>query len=81
MSARLKIPESFREKRAEVARMLASPAVKPSLASARPRSTKMKLMLIPYRMGNATLCLLSGMFIEWVRGVAPTLFAKLKAHR
>lgn len=76
-----KNPRSFREKRAEVARMLASPAVKPSLASARPRSTKMKLMLIPYRMGNATLCLLSGMFIEWVRGVAPTLFAKLKAHR
>lgn len=76
-----KNPRSFREKRAQVARMLASPAVKPSLASARPRSTKMKIMLIPYRMSSATLCLLSGMLIEWVRGAAPTLFAKLKAHR
>lgn len=76
-----KNPKSFGEKRAAVAKMLASPAVKPALASARPRSAKMKLMLIPYRMNSATLCLTSGMFIEWVRGVAPTLFAKLKATR
>lgn len=76
-----KNPRDFREKRAQVARMLASPAVKPSLAAARPRSAKMRLMLIPYRMGSATLCLLSGMFIERVRGAAPTLFARLKAHR
>lgn len=76
-----KNPKGFGQKRAKVAEMLASPAVRPALASARPRSTKMKLMLIPYRMGSATLCLLSGMFIEWVRGAAPTLFAKLKATR
>lgn len=76
-----KNPKTFAQKRATVAHMLASPAVKPALASARVRSTKMKLMLIPYRMNNATLCLLSGMFIEWVRGAAPTLFAKLKANR
>ena len=76
-----KNPKGFGEKRAQVAKMLASPAVKPALASAQPRSAKMKLMLIPYRMGSATLCLVSGMFIEWVRGAAPTLFAKLKAHR
>lgn len=76
-----KNPKSFGQKRAKVAEMLASPAVRPALASARPRSTKMKLMLVPYRMNSATLCLLSGMFIEWVRGAAPTLFAKLKATR
>lgn len=76
-----KNPKSFGQKRAAVAEMLASPAVRPALAAAKPRSTKMKLMLIPYRMGSATLCLASGMFIEWVRGAAPTLFAKLKAHR
>ena len=76
-----KNPKGFGAKRAKVAEMLASPAMRPALASARPRSTKMKLMLIPYRMGSATLCLLSGMFIEWVRGKAPTLFAKLKARR
>ena len=76
-----KNPKGFGEKRAKVTEMLSSPAMKPALASARPRSIKMRLMLIPYRMGSATLCLLSGMFIEWVRGKAPTLFAKLKAHR
>lgn len=76
-----KNPKSFGQKRAKVAEMLASPAVRPALASARPHSTKMKLMLVPYRMNSATLCLLSGMFIEWVRGAAPTLFAKLKATR
>ncbi|MDO4436958.1 MAG: glycosyltransferase [Coriobacteriaceae bacterium] len=76
-----KNPKSFGQKRAAVAHMLASPAVRPALAAARPRSAKMRLMLIPYRMRSATLCLASGMFIEWVRGAAPTLFAKLKAHR
>lgn len=76
-----KNPKTFAQKRAKVAEMLASPAVKPALASARPRSAKMRLMLVPYRMHSATLCLLSGMFIEWVRGAAPTLFAKLKATR
>ena len=76
-----KNPKGFGEKRAKVAEMLGSPAVAPALASARPRSAKMKVMLIPYRMRSATLCLLSGMFIEWVRGAAPTLFAKLKASR
>lgn len=76
-----KNPKTFGQKRASVAKMLASPAVRPALAAAKPRSAKMKLMLIPYRLGSATLCLASGMFIEWVRGAAPTLFAKLKAHR
>lgn len=76
-----KNPKTFAQKRAKVAEMLASPAVKPALASARPRSAKMRIMLVPYRMHSATLCLLSGMFIEWVRGAAPTLFAKLKATR
>ena len=76
-----KNPKTFAQKRAKVAEMLASPAVEPALASARPRSTKMRFMLVPYRMHSATLCLLSGMFIEWVRGAAPTLFAKLKATR
>lgn len=76
-----KNPKSFGEKREKVAKMLRSPAVKPALTAAKPRSTKMKLMLIPYRMHSALLCLLSGMFIEWVRGAAPTLFARLKASR
>ena len=76
-----KNPKSFSQKRAKVKEMLSSPAVRPSLRAARPRSAKMRVMLIPYRMNSATLCLLSGMFIEWVRGTAPTLFAKLKANR
>lgn len=76
-----KSPYPFNQKRIKVAEMLNSPSVKPALEAARPRSIKMRIMLIPYRMRSATLCLLSGMFIEWVRGTAPTLFAKLKANR
>lgn len=76
-----KNPKPFGRKRESVAKMLESPAVLPALRAARPRSLKMRVMLIPYRMGSATLCLISGMFIEWVRGAAPTLFAKLKATR
>lgn len=51
------------------------------LKTAKPRSVKMKIMLIPYRIGSPVMCMLSGMFIEWVRQVAPTVFAKLKASR
>lgn len=51
------------------------------LKVAEPRSMKMRIMLIPYRIGSPVLCMLSGMFIEWVRQVAPTMFAKMKASR
>lgn len=51
------------------------------LKVAKPRSRKMKIMLIPYRIGSPALCMISGMFIEWVRQVAPTVFAKMKANR
>lgn len=51
------------------------------LKVAEPRSMKMRIMLIPYRIGSPVLCMLSGMFIEWVRQVAPTMFAKMKANR
>mgnify|MGYP002233064498 FL=1 len=66
-----KNPKSFSQKRAKVKEMLSSPAVRPSLRAARPRSAKMRVMLIPYRMNSATLCLLSGMFIEWSAGRRP----------
>ena len=74
-------PKSFGQKRAAVKEMLASPALGHALATARPRSVKMKIMLLPYRARNATACLLFAMFINWVRTKAPALFARLKAHR
>ena len=74
-------PKSFGQKRAAVKGMLASPALGHALATARPRSVKMRIMLLPYRARNATACLLFAMFINWVRTKAPALFARLKAHR
>ena len=73
--------KSFSEKRASVQEMLAAPELEHALATAQPRSVKMKLMLVPYRAHNATACLLFAMFINWVRRTFPTLFARLKAHR
>lgn len=55
--------------------------IKECLRVAKPKSKKMKIMLLPYRIGSPVLCMLLGMFIEWVRQIAPTTFAKLKASR
>ena len=74
-------PKTFGQKREAVKEMLASPALEHALATARPRSVKMRIMLLPYRARNATTCLLFAMFINWVRTKAPALFARLKANR
>ena len=74
-------PKTFGQKRETVKEMLASPALGHALATARPRSVKMRIMLLPYRARNATACLLFAMFINWVRTKAPAFFARLKANR
>lgn len=72
---------SSRERRKEIARMLASPRVKAALSVARPRSFYMKLMLLPVRARLAGLCLLEGRFIDFVKRRSVKTFARLKAGR
>ena len=72
---------SYNEKRREVKKMLENKRVAKSLQLARPRSSYMKVMLIPVRMKNVTLLLLEASVITFVKTKNTKLFAKLKAGR
>lgn len=72
---------SYKEKRAEIKRMLKNPKVKESLANAKPRSSYMKIMLIPYRMNSVSLIYLESKTVTFVKRRFIKLFAKLKAGR
>lgn len=72
---------SYREKRREVKRMLKNKRVAKSLQLAKPRSSYMKVMLIPVKMKNVTLLLLEAWAITFVKTKNTKLFAKLKAGR
>ena len=72
---------SYKEKRREVKKMLENKRVAKSLQLARPRSSYMKVMLIPVRMKNVTLLLLEASVITFVKTKNTKLFAKLKAGR
>ncbi|MCE5235906.1 MAG: glycosyltransferase family 2 protein [Clostridiaceae bacterium] len=73
------IPEA--QKYFRVKKMLGSPRLKACLRHARPRSTMMRLMLLPYRLKSARLALLQSQFIALVKAKNARLFAKLKAYR
>ena len=70
-----------KEKRGEIKKMLSNPRVKWALKTAKPRSSYMKIMLIPIKMNNVTLTLLEGKAISIVKCRSTKLFAKLKAGR
>jgi len=70
-----------KEKKAKLKEMLAAPRVKETLKLAKPRSTMMKLMLVPVRMKSVAICLLEGKVITRVKTGDVKLFAKLKANR
>ena len=72
---------SYKGKRREVKKMLENKRVAKSLQLARPRSSYMKVMLIPVRMKNVTLLLLEASVITFVKTKNTKLFAKLKAGR
>ena len=72
---------SPKEKKAMIKDMLKNPNVKESLKVAKPRSLYMKLMLVPYKMGSASLIYLESKFITFVKRRNTKLFAKLKAGR
>lgn len=72
---------SRKEKRAEIARMISSPQAREALAKAVPGTFMMKVLLVPYRMGNVTLTMWESEFISFVKQHSTNLFARLKANR
>lgn len=69
------------EKRAQVAAMIGSPRAKLAVEIAQPRSTMMKLMLVPIRRGDVSMAMAEGRFISKVKSGNTRLFATLKAKR
>jgi len=69
------------EKRAKVQQMLDSPALAQALPVARPRSLTMKLLFSSFRTRRASLVLLEGRFISFVRRHDRRTFARLRARR
>lgn len=72
---------SYGEKRKQVKEMLSKPHLKESLKLAKPRSSYMKILLIPLKMKNVTLTLLECQAITFVKTRNTKLFSKLKARR
>ena len=71
----------YRERCAQIRRILANPRMKTALSVARPRSFYMKLMLVPVRLRLVRLCLLEGQVIGYVKRRSVKTVAKLKAGR
>ncbi|MBQ8804711.1 MAG: glycosyltransferase family 2 protein [Tyzzerella sp.] len=72
---------SYGEKRKQVKEMLNKPYVGEALKIAKPRSSYMKILLIPMKMKSVTLTLLECQAISFVKTRNTKLFSKLKAGR
>ena len=72
---------SYREKRKQVKDMLSKQHVAQCLKLAKPRSSYMKILLIPLKMKSVTLTLLECQAISFVKTRNTKLFSKLKAGR
>ena len=72
---------SYSEKRKQVKEMLSKEHLKESLKLAKARSSYMKILLVPLKMGNVTLTLLEAQTITFVKTRNTKLFSKLKARR
>lgn len=72
---------SKKEKRQEIAKILSGPHVRECLRRAKPRSTMMKLMLLPIKWNNITLTMTESRMISKVKASNTKLFATLKAKR
>jgi glycosyltransferase involved in cell wall biosynthesis len=72
---------SRKERRRQIRQMISGPFVDESLLRAKPRSTMMKLMLIPIRWHWIGLIYLESRVISWVKARNTRLFATLKAKR
>lgn len=69
------------EKRDHVRRIISTDAARNGLKLARPHSFYMKIMLLPLKWKNVSLCLLEGMVISKVKRSSVKRFVKLKANR
>lgn len=72
---------SKKEKKAQIKSMINSERTRNALKIAKPNSTVMKLMLIPYKMKSTGLVFLESTVISKVKSGNVELFAKLKANR
>lgn len=72
---------SGKERRAEIKKMLHNPRVDYALTQAKPRSSYMKLMLVPIRMKNTWLTWMESAVITFVKERNTKLFTRLKAGR
>ena len=72
---------SYGEKRKQVKDMLSKQHVAQCLKLAKPRSSYMKILLIPLKMKSVTLTLLECQAISFVKTRNTKLFSKLKAGR
>ncbi len=72
---------SYKEKIAEIKKIISNEKVAPLLKTMVPQSTYMKIMLIPIKMKSAPLTHLEGTVISKVKTGNVKLFAKLKSNR
>lgn len=69
------------EQKAEITKIISDPKVRENLKYMEPKSSLMKLMLIPIRWNNTALTYLEGKTISYVKSNNTKLFASLKARR
>lgn len=72
---------TYKEKRAHIRQIICSERAQNCLKIAKPRSSYMKLMLLPLKWKSVTLCLMEGAFISRVKKANVKRFVKLKANR
>lgn len=70
-----------KQKRSEIKKMISTETARASLKKAKPNSSYMKIMLIPFKMNSSALTFLEGSVISSVKSSNTKLFAKLKAGR
>ena len=70
-----------RAKLKEIRQYITTPRAKEAVANAQPRSSYMKVMLIPFKLRSTLLTYLESNVISYVKSGNTKLFATLKAHR
>ncbi|NLA76304.1 MAG: glycosyltransferase family 2 protein [Clostridiales bacterium] len=70
-----------KEKKAEISKIISDVKVRELIKVAQPRSTYMKLLLVPVSLNSALLTYCEGRAISKVKSGNTKLFAKLKANR
>ena len=72
---------SFKEKWAEIRKMIFSKTADWAVHKARPKSLYMKVLLFPIKIKSVPIVMLQSTFISWVKRTNTKSFAKLKAGR